>query len=92
MEFKKLDGEGAPSGWMRYYGNGRRLATRTAANELRIMLINAAVVPEEARSLSELLGHCSAERGREARFPACIFGTLSRCPSGAQVVSPVVSR
>eukprot|EP00437_Effrenium_voratum_P004130 CAMPEP_0181423132 /NCGR_PEP_ID=MMETSP1110-20121109/13972_1 /TAXON_ID=174948 /ORGANISM="Symbiodinium sp., Strain CCMP421" /LENGTH=1183 /DNA_ID=CAMNT_0023546251 /DNA_START=81 /DNA_END=3632 /DNA_ORIENTATION=- len=48
MEFKKLDGEGAASGWMRYYGNGRRLATRTAANELRIMLINAAVVPEEA--------------------------------------------
>ena len=49
MEFEKLEGEGAASGWMRYYGNGRRLAKRTAANELRIIVIDAAVVPEQAR-------------------------------------------
>ena len=50
IEFKKLDGDGPESGWLKYYANGKRLAKRTAANELRVIVVEAAIVPEHVRS------------------------------------------
>jgi hypothetical protein len=49
IEFKKLDGDGPESGWLKYYANGKRLAKRTAANELRVIVVEAAVVPQHVR-------------------------------------------
>lgn len=47
IEFEKLNGSGPSSGWLKYYAGGRRVAKR-AANGLRIMIVDAKVVPKEA--------------------------------------------
>eukprot|EP00435_Cladocopium_sp_Y103_P044397 s2270_g12.t1 len=52
IEFKKLDGDGPDSGWLKYYANGKRLAKRTSANELRVIVVDAAVVPQNVVTAS----------------------------------------
>lgn len=46
IEFEKLKGSGPSSGWLKYYASGKRVAKR-AANGLRIMIVDAKVVPKE---------------------------------------------
>ena len=48
IEFLKLTGAGPESGWLKYYGGGKRLAVRTEANDLRVMLTRRRVVGAKA--------------------------------------------
>lgn len=47
MHFEKTGGKGPSSGWLKYYADGQRLAKRTAANELRITLVDCETNPAE---------------------------------------------
>ena len=49
IQFEKIDGDGPDEGWLKYYGQGKRLAKRTAANDIAIMQSNFGIVPNEAR-------------------------------------------
>jgi len=52
IEFRKIDGDGPDSGWLKYYGNGKRVAKRTAANDIAIMQSNVVIVPEKVWTLA----------------------------------------
>ena len=52
IEFRKIDGDGPDSGWLKYYGNGKRVAKRTAANDIAIMQSNVVIVPEKVGTLA----------------------------------------
>ena len=49
IQFEKIDGDGPDEGWPKYYGQGKRLAKRTAANDIAIMQSNFGIVPNEAQ-------------------------------------------
>ena len=49
IQFEKIDGDGPDEGWLNYYGQGKRLAKRTAANDIAIMQSNFGIVPNKAR-------------------------------------------
>ena len=43
-----MSGSGPETGWLKYYGSGRRLATRTAQNDLCVMQTNREIVASRA--------------------------------------------
>ena len=87
IQFEKIDGDGPDEGWLKYYGQGKRLAKRTAANDIAIMQSNFGIVPNEALGLGFMYGSCPMA-GMAAPTDGSWFHDLPNghgfCPSNGQ--------